>query len=191
MLVEPLRVRAVAERPQVVGEPLAGNVKVEEARPAGPLVAERVHDAGRRGDEGASGCAHDAPVGPELEEERALEDVQRVRVAAVDVRVGPPLAWFVARFRDRDRVEVGFDDDGALGALLEDLAATRLDENGLHVVGTLRERPARVAWRALSRGPSPGGPPVSGSPASSVRSKRARVVRATCRTGPRPSRNAG
>ena len=62
----------------------ARSVEVEESRRRIAHVPERVDDSGGREDERAGGCADDLVSGPELD--LALEDVERVAVAAMEVR---------------------------------------------------------------------------------------------------------
>ena len=121
-LVEPTPVFTVAQCPQIVGEPTARRVEVQEAGASVPIVPERVGDLRRGGDVGASRQPDRLPLGAELEVKRTLEHVEGVGVAAMDVRVGTALARLVPGLGDRDRVEARLDPNGPLGTVGDDLA---------------------------------------------------------------------
>jgi hypothetical protein len=121
-LVEPTPVFSVAQRPQIVGEPTARRVEVEEAGASGPIVPERVGDVLRGGNERAGRQPDRLPLGAELEVERTLEHVEGVGMAAVDVRVWTALARLVPSLGDRDRLVTGFDPNGSLGTVGYDFA---------------------------------------------------------------------
>jgi hypothetical protein len=70
-----------------------------------------VDDVRRHGDEAARRHADPLPSRAERERQLALEHVERVRVLAVNVRVGPALARRVARPGHRDLLAVGEKDD--------------------------------------------------------------------------------
>jgi hypothetical protein len=106
----------------VIVEPLARRVEVEETRASRPVVTKAVDDPGRCGDEGALRPLDVLALGPKLENEPALEHVERIRVAAMDVRVRATLAALVARLGDRDRVQADLEADGSRVPFRDDLA---------------------------------------------------------------------
>ena len=97
-------------------------MEVEEAGASAPVVPERVDEVRRCGDEGTGRQPDRLPLAAELEVERALEHVEGVGVAPVDVRVRTALARLVPSLGDRDRVETCLDPNGPLGAVGDDLA---------------------------------------------------------------------
>jgi hypothetical protein len=90
-------VEALAVSAQRVCEPAARRVDVEVARVALALVPEVVDDALRDQHERAGRSDHLLRFRAELEEELAIEDVERVGVLIVDVRFRPALAGRIAR----------------------------------------------------------------------------------------------
>jgi hypothetical protein len=102
---------AVAQRAQVRGEPGARGVDVEEAHVRGARVAVAVHDEGRHERERARRGGRARAVGPEPQRQLALEDVEQVVVAAVDVEVGAVAARGEPRPRRVQRVGLADDLD--------------------------------------------------------------------------------
>jgi len=84
-------------------------VEVEGARMCARVVVEAVHDTGWEHNERSSGKR--ARAVPQVECELAVEDEERVRVLAMDVRRRAAFARAVVELRDRDLV--GFDEHRA------------------------------------------------------------------------------
>ncbi len=84
-------------------------MEVEEARAVRRFVSEAVDDTWGHGDERSGGRLNGFGVRAELEEHRAFDDVERVRVAAMNVGLRAELARLVARLGDRDRIECRLD----------------------------------------------------------------------------------
>ena len=85
---------------EVVGEPAARRVVVQEANLFRAVVCEAVHDPGRHHDERAGRRRDESELGTDLEGHRAVEHVEGVDVVQVDVRLGAALPGRVARPRD-------------------------------------------------------------------------------------------
>src|SRR5437016_5672812 len=97
----PLNLGAVAESAHECGEAAVVRVDCEPARGAVAVGAERVSYAGRRCEEAAGGDCDRFGLAPDLEDQLAVEDVERVGVLVMDVRAGYLLAGRVARVGDR------------------------------------------------------------------------------------------
>ena len=122
----PLELPLVARRPQEVGEATVRRVEVEVDGASVALVRERVHDIRRCEHNGAGRRANDVlGAGPEPELDLALDDVERVRVLPVDVRVGPALPGLVARPRHDELRLVDEDEDVPRSTVADCLALAR------------------------------------------------------------------
>ena len=108
--------------PDVVAEAAGRNVQVEEDRGRVACVAESVDDVGRRPGKGARSGGHRLELWAERDFDLALEHVEGVGVAMVDVRVRPLLAGLVAEPRHDHVVELAEDPQRPLGAVGDGLA---------------------------------------------------------------------
>ena len=104
-----LLVEVLVAPAQVLGEPAAGRVVVQEPELSRAVVVEAVHEAGRHHDEGARARGDAVELRADLEGELALEDVERIDVMEVDVRFGATLADRVTRPGDREPLVVAED----------------------------------------------------------------------------------
>jgi len=100
-----------------VAEAHARCVDVEEERGCVARVPEGMHDVRRRAREGFRSAFEPSDLRAEAEVDLSLEDVERVRVLAVDVGVRAFLAGLVAEERDDQLVELAEDRDRPLGAI--------------------------------------------------------------------------
>jgi hypothetical protein len=94
---------AVALSAEVRQEAGAQSVEVEPSRRRVAHVVERVDEIGRYEHEGARRCAHRLDIRTHSELKLALDDVERVDVAVVDVRLRPALSGLVTRPGDVDQ----------------------------------------------------------------------------------------
>jgi hypothetical protein len=117
-------VEVAALAAEQVAEAGRGRVEVEEDRSRGARVAEGVDGVRRRRREHSRGRRHDPPLGAEHELELTLQDVERVGVVMMDVRVGPVLARRVAEPRHDQLVELGQDPERLLRPVGRRLAFT-------------------------------------------------------------------
>jgi hypothetical protein len=118
VLVE-ARILATAD---LVTEAAGRGVEVEKGGGRATRVAEGVDDVGRRRGESTRWRADRLPLRAEPQLELALEDVERVRVVVVNVRVRALFAGLVAEPGHDQVVEVGQDAKGALRPVGDDLA---------------------------------------------------------------------
>ena len=119
----PLELPLVARRPQEVGEATVRRVEVEVDGASVALVPERVHDV-RWGDHDGSGRRSNDVLGAGAEPELdlALDDVERVGVLPVNVRVGAALSGLVPRPRHDELRLVDDDADVPRLAIADRLA---------------------------------------------------------------------
>ena len=135
-----------------VAEPAARRVEVQEAHRLGPGEREAVRDAGRDRQPRAR-RRRVSSRSPTVAAQLALEHVERLGVAAVDVRADRGAARIRARLGDADLVDVGEQRDPHVGPVEDDLLAAddhvrgRADALGRRVLLVERRRPA-VAQRA-------------------------------------------
>src|SRR6266545_6512439 len=104
--VEPF-VGLLAAFPQIIVDAAAGRMYVEQACTTGTWVRKRVHDADRRSDERAGAEAQRLVAEQELG--LALEDVERVDVIVVAVRLRPVEAGFELELHERKLVAPDLD----------------------------------------------------------------------------------
>ena len=113
----------VAARAQRFGEAPARSMQIEERGRSAALVAERVHHAGRNDDQRSCGRAHElATLRAEPELELAREDIERVHVLPVDVRVRAALARLIPRPGRVEKLMREEDPDRTLGPIGDRLA---------------------------------------------------------------------
>ncbi len=86
----------------------ARSVDVQEAHGARIALPERVHHAGRRGDEGSRSAADRLAI--DVEVELSLEDVEAVGRVGVGVRLGPLVGTLDRVLEDRDLRKRGLDE---------------------------------------------------------------------------------
>jgi len=107
---------------KLVAEAAGRRVHVEEDRGCRARIAEGVDGVRRGGREGARACDENRALGAEHELDLTLEDVERVGVVVVNVRLGPLLAGLVPKPRHDHRLEVGEDPQRPLGPVRGRLA---------------------------------------------------------------------
>ena len=129
---------AVAHRAQVVREAQPGRMQVEVAQLLVPRVPEAVHherrharDHPRRHDRGLA-------LGAQQHGQLAGEDVEEVRVMAMDVQVRAVAARPEPRPGRVQRLVVGEDLDAPIGRVADDLAAAGRDDGRLAHARSLR-----------------------------------------------------
>jgi hypothetical protein len=98
-------------------------VQVQPDGVGGAVVAERVRDVGRHGDEAARRHTRLLRFRADQERQLSLEHVEGVRVLAVDVQVRPALAGRVAGPGDRQLGPLGQDHELSPLLVGDDLAA--------------------------------------------------------------------
>ena len=117
-------VEGVALSADVVAEAHRRRVEVEEDRGRVARVPEGVDDVGRSRGERPRRPGDRLEVGPELELDFALQNVERIRVQPVDVRIGAFLAGLVAEPRDDYLLQLGEDPQRPFRAIGDGLALT-------------------------------------------------------------------
>ena len=147
---------AVAKRPEVVGEALAGGVQVQVLDLGVAGVAESVDDHRRHPGERSGRHDRRLVLEPEPQGQLALEHVEEVGVVVMDVEVGAVAAGREARPGRVQGVVVGEDLDPALGRVADELAASRVDHHRLvhtivdcHWPKVLARRGRSLVWRAM------------------------------------------
>jgi hypothetical protein len=138
-----LLVPPVASRPQHLGETYVRGVDVKEHGRRGARVAKGVNDVRGRGGERSRRAGHSRHLRPQPELELAVEDVERVRVAPVDVRLRSFLPGLVAKPRQRQLITVGEDPDRPFRPVEDRLALVGLKENRRFCIA-FHARPAYV-----------------------------------------------
>jgi hypothetical protein len=117
-------VEGVAPAADVVAETHRGRMEVEEDRGRVTSVPKRVDDVGRSGRKRSRQPGDRFQVGPELELDFAFQNVERIRVLPVDVRVGSFLAGLVAEPRDDYLLQLSENPQRPFRAIGDGLALT-------------------------------------------------------------------
>ena len=121
--------------PEVLHEPAAGRVEVEEPELSRAVVVEAVHDARRYEHERPRRHADRLELGPDPQRHPARQDEEPVDVVEVDVRLGAALPFRVPGPRDVQPVVVAEDPQLALGPVHDRLALGRREQQRLHSGG--------------------------------------------------------